>query len=181
MRFRGPLILASVVAVAALSLLAAGCGGGSPGVAGVASSTTAQNGTLASAFAFARCMRAHGIRGWPDPNSSGVFDDKSKLRQLGVSVSRVRALEEGACNIPLPSSTPSQTITPADQADYLKAAACMRSHGVPDFPDPAFQNNSVQTNIPSNIDQDSSRFKSAATICTKLIPAGLPYSSSNAP
>ena len=53
----------------------------------------------------------------------------------------------------------------------------MRSHGFPDFPDPTFQNNNVQTNIPSSINQDSSQFKSAATICTKLIPAGLPYSS----
>jgi hypothetical protein len=121
-------------------------------------------------------MRAHGIPGWPDPNSSGVFDDKSKLRQLDVSVSRVRALEEGACNIPLPSATPSQTITLADRADYLRAAACMRSHGLDGFPDPTFPNNSVETNIPSSINQDSSEFKSAATICTKLIPPGLPYS-----
>jgi hypothetical protein len=54
----------------------------------------------------------------------------------------------------------------------------MRSHGFPDFPDPAFENNSVQTDVPSSIDQDAPRFKSAATICTKLIPAGLPYSGS---
>jgi hypothetical protein len=95
MRRRHPLVLGSAVAVASFSLLAIGCGGGggSP-VAGVDSSTaTAQNGALA----FARCMRSHGIAGWPDPDSSGHFD-KSKLRQLGVSVSRVRALEEGACN-----------------------------------------------------------------------------------
>src|SRR5262249_46489495 len=39
--------------------------------------------------------------------------------------------------------TPNRTITPADQADYLKGARCMRSHGVPDFPDPTFENNGV--------------------------------------
>ncbi len=50
----------------------------------------------------------------------------------------------------------------------------MRSHGFPDFPDPTFQNNSVQVNIPSSIDQNSSQFTSAATICTKLIRPGLP-------
>ena len=55
----------------------------------------------------------------------------------------------------------------------------MRSHGFPDFPDPTFGNNSVETNIPSSIDQDSSPFKSAAAICTRLIPAGLPYSRSS--
>ena len=177
------LILASVVAVAACSLLAAGCGGGgSPGVAGVTSTTagTTTNGTLASAFAFARCMRSHGIPSWPDPNSRGFFD-KSKLRPLGLNVSRVRALEEGPCNIPLPSPQGNTiTITLADRVDYLEAAACMRSHGFPDFPDPTFQNNNVETNIPSSIDQDSSRFKGAAATCTKLIPAGLPYSSRSA-
>ena len=155
-------------------MLAAGCGGG-----GTAATTTTQSGTVASALAFARCMRSNGIPNWPDPTSSGFFD-KSKLRSLGVSVSRVRALEEGTCNIPLPSDQ-GYTITPADQADYLAAAACMRSHGFAEFPDPRFQNNNVQTNIPSNINQDSSQFKSAATTCTKLIPAGLPYSKPSAP
>ncbi len=123
-------------------------------------------------------MRSHGIPNWPDPTGGGAFD-KSKLRQLGLSVSRVRALEEGPCNHLLNGgASQTYTITPADRADYLKAAACMRSHGFPDFPDPTFQNNNVQTDIPSSINQDSSQFKSAAATCTKLIPAGLPYSSS---
>jgi hypothetical protein len=169
-RFRRPLILGSVVAVAAFSLLAAGCGGGgSPGLARVA--TTPQAGALA----FARCMRSHGIPNWPDPNSDGYFD-KSKLRQLRLSVSRVRAIEDSACNHLLPSAGRGYTITPADRVDYLKAAACMRRHGFPDFPDPTFQDNNVTANVPASIDQDSSRFKSAAAICTRLIPAGLPYS-----
>jgi hypothetical protein len=178
-------ILASVVAAAAFALLAAGCGGGgSPGVVtNGASSTTAatkttQNGTLASALAFARCLRSHGLPNWPDPTDRGVFD-KSKLRQLGYSVSRVRAVEDGPCRHLLPTSPAAPTITAADRAYYLKAAECMRSHGIPDFPDPTFQNGNVQTNIPSSIDQDASQFKSAATICTRLIPAGLPYSSSS--
>ena len=182
-RRRSPLILASGVLVAAVAVLTAGCGGGgASGVASVASSTTAattgatttQNGTLASAFAFARCMRSHGITGWPDPNSQGAFD-KSKLRPLGLDVSRVRALEEGPCNIPLPSPG-GYTITPADRADYLRGAACMRSHGFGDFPDPTFPGNNVRFDIPSSINQDAPRFRSAAMICTRLIPAGLPYS-----
>ena len=74
-----------------------------------------------------------------------------------------------------------QTITPADQADYLKAATCMRSHGVSDFPDPTFQNNTVTFNIPPNIDANSPQAKSAEAICVKLIPPGLPYSNRSAP
>jgi len=76
--------------------------------------------------------------------------------------------------------TPRQTITPADQAYYLEAARCMRSHGVPYFPDPTFENNSVKFNIPSSIDTNSSRFKSAAATCSKVIPRGLPYSNGGA-
>jgi hypothetical protein len=182
-RVRRPFV--SAAAAAAAALLAAGCGGGeSSGVASVGATTAAvtartgttaeRAGTLASAFAFARCMRSHGVAGWPDPTSRGVFD-KSTLRQLGISPSRVRAIEERFCNIPLPSPE-GYTVTAADRADYLRAAACMRSHGFLDFPDPTFENDDVRTDIPASIDQDSPQFRSAASICTRLIPAGLPYS-----
>jgi hypothetical protein len=85
-----------------------------------------------------------------------------------------------------PQNTPTQEtqapqITPADQADYLKAAECMRSHGVPDFPDPTFGNNTVTFNAPPNIDPNSSQAKSAVATCSKLIPPGLPYSNRSAP
>jgi hypothetical protein len=74
------------------------------------------------------------------------------------------------------TQTTEPTITPAEQADYLRAAACMRSHGVPDFPDPTFQNGHVRFDIPSSIDTSSPQAKSAQATCVKLIPAGLPYS-----
>ena len=125
-------------------------------------------------------MRAHGVPNWPDPDSTGHFD-KSKLRQLNLTVSRARALEEGPCNNLLAASPAGPTITLADRAAYLRAAACMRSHGVSGFPDPTFPNGTVETNIPSSINQDAASFKTAAAICTKLIPAGLPYSRAGTP
>jgi hypothetical protein len=173
---------ASVVAVAALALLAAGCGnGGSGGASGVPPPTTAASGAQTAALAFARCLRSHGLPNWPDPTSGGVFD-KSKLRRTGYSVSQVRAVEDGPCKRLVPNSgqSPGPAITPADRTDYLKAAACMRSHGYAAFPDPTFQNNTVQANVPSSIDQDSPPFKRVAATCTKLIPAGLPYSGNHA-
>ncbi len=180
MRRRRPLVLAPFIVAVAFALLAAGCGGGgSPGAVGATSSTTAAGGTQSAGLSFARCLRSHGLPKWPDPTSGGVFD-KTKLRQTGYSVSQVRSVEDGPCKNLLPSG-PAQgpPITAADRTDYLKAAACMRSHGYPGFPDPAFGSNTVRTDVPSSIDQDSSRFKAAAAICTKLIPAGLPYSSSS--
>lgn len=132
MRCRRPLIPTSVVAVAAVSLLVAGCGGGSSPKAGAP-----QTGALA----FARCMRSHGLPNWPDPTTSGVFD-KSKLRQLGYSKSRVRAVEGGACEHLLPNGPSGAQAAQQTRAQFAAALAfahCMRARGFPNFPDPTAQ------------------------------------------
>ena len=144
MRHGALLTISPVVVVVALALLAAGCGGGgSAGVASVASSTTTAATTTVQngAVAFARCMRTHGVPDWPDPTGSGVFD-KAKLLQLGVSPSRVRAIEERDCNNLLPNGGGSQTSpqqTRTQLADELSFARCVRRHGVSRFPDPTVQ------------------------------------------
>jgi hypothetical protein len=116
----------------AVVVVLAGCGGGGK----PAATSTPQTG----AVAFAACMRAHGFPGWPDPTSAGVFD-KAKLRQLGLNLTRVRAIEDGPCKNLLPATagsaspqTPQQIRTQV--ADALSFARCMRSHGVARFPDP---------------------------------------------
>jgi hypothetical protein len=147
--------ITTAAAVSALALLAAGCGsGGSPGATNgtsstTAATTTAQNGTttvqigsFAGALAFARCMRSHGIPNWPDPTSDGGFD-KSKLQQLGLSVSRVRAIEDSSCRYDFVNSGGGAR-SAAQQGgtqlvDELSFARCMRSHGVTRFPDPTAQ------------------------------------------
>jgi hypothetical protein len=86
----------------------------------------------------------------------------------------------------LPPGTPQQNtrtratqnpaITPADRLAYLKAAACIRSHGFPGFPNPTFGKNTVTFNVPHNINPHSTKARTAEAICVKLIPPGLPYS-----
>lgn len=172
-RGRSPLI-----AVAAFALFAAGCGGGRVAATTTAGTTTVQYGTAGAAaqgLAFARCMRSHGIPNWPDPDHNGAFD-KAKIVGLGVNPSRVQAIEEQSCRYDFQTGDQTPNITPAEQADYLKAAACMRSHGYPSFPDPTFPNDHLRVDFPANIDRNSPRFTRAATTCTKVIPAGLPYS-----
>ena len=125
-------------------------------------------------------MRSHGVPNWPDPSSSGGVPKEAVISALeAVGDTRAEAAQS-ACRHLLPaggslSGEASQPIDAQDREDYLEAAACMRTHGFGGFPDPTFQNGSVQTNIPSGIDQGSVQFESAATICTRLIPAGLPY------
>jgi hypothetical protein len=173
--------------IIAASLAVAGCGGG-PSTPGVATGSATANTVGPSAgastqaaglVAYASCMRSHGVPDFPDPASGGGIPKQAAVSAFqAVSNSEAEAAQN-ACRYLLPvggslSGQALQTITLKDRQDYLKAAACMRSHGFPGFPDPTFPNDSVQTNIPSSIDQNSSPFHSAATLCTKLIPAGLP-------
>lgn len=147
MRCRCPLIVASGVAVAAFSLLAAGCGGGgvSSGVASVASTTTAaattttQNGLLA----FSKCMRSNGMPNFPDPQRFVGGNVKLTLHQLGTGSPHFQTAMN-ACNHLLPTNGGSGPQETAQQqrtrlADELSFAKCMRSHGVSRFPDPSAQ------------------------------------------
>jgi hypothetical protein len=146
MRCRRPLILTSVVAVAAFSLLAAGCGGGgSPGVANVASSTSAATTTTqneaAVAVAFSRCMRSHGVPTFPDPSTTEPHALKATAQRLAASNPRFTAAAR-ACNHLLPNGGSSQEAAQRQRtqlADELSFARCMRSRGVTRFPDPTAQ------------------------------------------
>jgi hypothetical protein len=150
-RCRPPLILVSAVALAAVSLLAAGCGGGSsPGVATVASTgtgagTSTSNAATAPAqnelVAFSRCMRSNGLPGFPDPRRLGGTSLKLTIHQFGSGNPHFQAAMN-ACGRLLPSSGGSQPTARqqrAQLADGLSFARCMRSHGVARFPDPTAQ------------------------------------------
>jgi hypothetical protein len=128
-------------------------------------------------------MRAHGLPKFPDPTSGGVFD-KSVLQQMGYSTSQLRAVQDGPCKNILPTTAPSApnsgTITAQQQQDYIDAVACMRSHGFTNFPDPTFSGGHVTLTPPPGVDTSSTQFTHAQHICQQLIPAGLPYSGSDA-
>jgi hypothetical protein len=82
-------------------------------------------------------MRTHGVLNWPDPTSSGMFDkSKLTLQQLGVSNSRLEAAQT-ACQRLLPNGgeRPNQARLRKMERDALNFARCMRSHGVPNWPD----------------------------------------------
>ena len=135
---------AAIIATAALALPAAALGvSASPTVAG--GSTNARGSTLSlstntqQALAFSRCMRSHGVRNWPDPNSSGLFPKRTS-QQLGVSGSQFQAAQT-ACGDLLPNGAlpPGGQLTAAGlrkmESDALRFARCMRSHGVSNWPD----------------------------------------------
>ncbi len=122
-------------------------------------------------------MRSHAVPNFPDPppDFTGKFPGSSP-QQLGVSESRIRAATQ-ACQNLLPPVRGQAPLTAQDQQDYLRAAACMRAHGITNFPDPVFTGGSVHFPMPSSgVNTSSPQFTQARQICEKLIPAGLPYS-----
>jgi hypothetical protein len=190
-RAHGRVFRAGLVVVALLGsgAPAAACGGGRSGhVASLGTTTTtvlssaAKGGSAPSpsnrALAFVNCLRTHGEPDMPDPVIGGRTVSLNIPSSISTSPQFPAAY--AACKHLLPDNgvPKGNAITPADQADYLKAAACMRSHGVLNFPDPVFENGSVAFRARTPIDTNSSEYKSALATCQKLIPAGLPYSSS---
>jgi hypothetical protein len=172
--------VAAVIPVMAAVALTAACSG-SPSSASPHDSPNAGGpASPPSGLAFSRCMRSHGVQNFPDPPPSfnGKFPGSSP-QQLGVSASQIQAAT-GSCQSLLPSVPGQAPITAHDQQDYLKAAACMRSHGIINFPDPVFSGGTVSLPIPSSVDTGSPQFTQARQTCEKLIPAGLPYSGSGA-
>ena len=78
-----------------------------------------------------------GCRAGPIPYSSGAFDkSKVTLQQLGVSSSELQAAQ-AACQRMLPDGgeRPNQAGLRKLERDALNFARCMRSHGVPNWPD----------------------------------------------
>jgi hypothetical protein len=70
----------------------------------------------------------------------------------------------------------SPQITSQDEADYLRAASCMRNHGIASFPDPVFSSGNVNFPIPQGMNTNSTQFRRAREVCEGLIPPGLPFS-----
>lgn len=175
--------LLAVMAGAALLTLA--CGGnsvstGSSGSSQAAGATpSASSQASNNAVAFAQCMRAHGIPSYPDPSSaSGPVDS----RQLGVT-DTVYESARTTCYRLYPQRQSGPGLTTAQQqqvlGQLLNLAKCMRSHGLPTFPDP----NPASTiwgsgggqlfTLPSSLNPNSSQFTSAENACKSLKPSSV--------
>jgi len=127
--------VATIVAAGAITLLAAGCGGGgkAPGVANLAdSSTTAATTTTQSG-----------------PETGGKPFGPPGGGQGGFRLS----------------------MNTGNAADGEKFSACMRKHGLPNYPDPNSQG-VITIDSGMGIDPGSPGFRSAQAICSKLLPNG---------
>jgi hypothetical protein len=190
------------IAVLALSLvavtaLAAGCGGSaSPSVASLGTSggagtlTSSDGGSaagpstsgsggglkIAGAAQFSSCMRSHGVPNFPDPSSGGGISI-GPGSGIDPSSPKFRAAQQ-ACQKTLPNGgQPSPQQLAKMQQHLLAFSACMRSHGLPDFPDPTFTGGGAQLKLRatagSNLDPQSPKFQAAQTACQGNLPGNV--------
>jgi hypothetical protein len=88
-----------------------------------------------------------------------------RRRVLAVALGVGCALALGACGSSKGSASGS-----SDQSSGLRFAECMRSHGVPNFPDPPAGGGPLKIVSGSGIDPQSPAFQSAQSACFKLLP-----------
>ncbi|MGH3265444.1 MAG: hypothetical protein ACRDNS_26015 [Trebonia sp.] len=155
----------ALIATAGVALLATACGSPVNHETQPSSAATAQSAHQDAALTFARCMRAHGVPSFPDPDSQGDFPPF----QTGVS-KQVSAAANETCKRLLPSGGAGAG-TGGDQqklAFALQVARCMRSHGFPAYPDPTLSSQGGGTRFDgTGIDTKSPEFQTRETSCER--------------
>lgn len=161
----------STAIVCALLLAACGSSGSS------SPSASKQN----SGLRFSQCMRAHGVSSFPDPTADGAL-------QIGGTGINPRSpsfqAAQRSCQKLLPLKGAPAHMSAADRRAAVRFAECMRTHGVPDFPDPG-QNaprhaskvlvlRGMQFTPGPGLDPASPAFRQAAERCGIKLPTGPP-------
>jgi hypothetical protein len=172
----------ALATVASASSPSSTVAGGSPNAR---ASTLSQSTNVQQALAYSRCIRSHGVRRFPDPNSSGVIP-KVSLQQLGVSSSQFQAAQR-ACQHLLPNSGESPQAWDQQLMNALwKFARCVRANGVPNWPDPVAESDPGEPGTPgfprnlNGINMNSPQVKNAMHKCQYLL-AGFGYASGGYP
>ena len=178
---RRPGVLAVTVG---LLLLTAACGSGTSSggtSSGNPSSTsgTSSSGTGGVSAAYvsdklgqARCLRAHGVPNYPDPNASG--QEPPGAKQLIFSPRGQAAV--GACSYW--GNRIHNDVAAQNQAaigEYVRFAQCMRAHGLPSFPDPVTAEGRVEFVLRASedgFDPHSPQVLAKARQCESVLPAG---------
>ena len=114
---------------------------------------------------YAKCMRGHGIKDFPDPvpnpggQGASFQTNGGPGSDLNHNDPRFQAADQ-ACQplLPQPGVPSAQHV-----ADEVKLAACMRTHGFPDFPDP----DSSGSFDSSKFDHSSPQLQAAMQTCER--------------
>jgi hypothetical protein len=163
-------------AAVALGVTVAGCSGGptvrtagsQSAVAAAGRSGSSGATPLAQAVAYSQCVRSHGVPDFPDPvqTPSGGYG----YRTAGIDPNS--AAFQGAlqvCNsLPSPWNSASRQLSTAQQQAWLNWAQCIRSNGLPSFPDPTFSGSQVHD---SGVGSSSPQLQQATEACKPQVPS----------
>jgi hypothetical protein len=165
---RAAAVVVAAAALAVPTLVAAGCGGSPDAkVAQVGTTSGANHPHTHDPNAFSACMRSHGVPTFPDPDSSGTIhvpesiDDGLPTVRAAYSACHSLAPREG-------SITGQGDVMRQDQ--LLAFAKCMRSHGVPKFPDPQVADGHIN-DMHGHIDPNSPIVTAAMAACRSTLGA----------
>lgn len=140
------------------------------------SGSSGGKGTEAQLLRYSACMRAHSVSGFPDPsttetpNSFGIdgynFDLPSTMNTQSPAYQSAATLCGRQIGVG-PGSGGAHSIPEAAKQAALKHAECMRTHGVPNYPDPKFSSGGVSQTIGrgSGVDPQSPAFQQAEKKC----------------
>jgi hypothetical protein len=163
------------------TLFTAACSGGTSGngVAGAGSATpSASSSGGGSAVAFSRCMRAHGIKDFPDPGSNGAINlNGAPGSDLDRNDPRFQAAYQACKSLLPPGQTGSSGALRTANLNYAK---CMRSHGISDFPDPNADGSlSLKPSPGSDLDPNNPQYKKADNACKHFKQGAAPVTGGN--
>jgi hypothetical protein len=149
--------------------------GGSPSGGRGTSTFAIAGGSRANLLKFAACMRSHGVPNFPDPSANGTIDGNDLNPR---SPSFQHAQQHCVKYMPNGGKPPSPAQQAQMQAKALAFSACMRRHGLPDFPDPQFSSNGsgsigirISANGNSDLNPQSPAFQNAQKACRSILPA----------
>lgn len=176
-RIAGPLL--AVLSVVTAGTLLSGCGSGdaaadSPNSG--PSSSSSSSGTSNSGVAYAQCMRKNGVTNFPDPEEQSGGGVKLVIPEGVDQNSPTFKSAQSACQSLLYQGDTGDAAGSRD-FDATKVAAwakCIRENGVPNFPDPEVNGNTIviDVNKAGLTGRDDPNFTKAAEACYSIRPGG---------
>ncbi len=166
-----------LLAAASVAALLAGCGSGKGPNTTAGGSTPSQN-IVSDAYRYSACMRGHGVPSFPDPHvvANTPGHQAIGIQPLPQSIagsSQFKAAQE-TCKGIMPEG---KNLGAKEQAEQqrehqrngLAFAQCLRSHGVPGFPDPTAQGQLTPEMVrAAGVDLQAPSFLTAAQACVAV-------------
>jgi hypothetical protein len=163
--------LATVLVIAGCFAAVAACGSARQSSGKATGAATPASEHVTRDLAFSECMRGHGVPSFPDPSAGGDLHIPPGVNSGSPGFRDAQR----ACDGWLPSKGAPPATPAGERSAAVRFARCMRAHGVPQFPDPAFTSprgaarvlvlHSAVFAISQSVAPDSPAFQQAAGAC----------------